>query len=59
MAISWEPSGLMSNLSMLTVPVRGPAKARLTSLLSAPVTGSTAAKAARVTALTVLKVPPM
>jgi hypothetical protein len=49
----------MSNLSMLTVPLRGPVKARLTSLLSAPVTGSTAARALRATPLAVLKVPPM
>jgi hypothetical protein len=59
MAISRLPSGLMSKWSMLTVPVRGPVKARLTSLLRAPVTGSTAARAVRVTPLTVLKVPPM
>src|SRR5215207_9919759 len=30
------PSGLMSSLSMLTVPLRGPVKARLTSPESAP-----------------------
>ena len=59
MAISRVPSGLMSNLSMLTVPLRGPVKARLTSADRAPVTGSTAARALRVTPLAVLKVPPM
>ena len=35
-------AGEMSNRSMLTVPVRGPVKARLTSLPSAPVVGSKA-----------------
>jgi hypothetical protein len=59
MAISLEPSGVMSSLSTLTVPARGPVKARLTSPDSAPVTGSTAARAVRATPSAVLKVPPM
>ncbi|HET7517147.1 MAG TPA: hypothetical protein VFN05_05505 [Actinomycetes bacterium] len=59
LAMSLVPSGLMSNLSMLTVPLRGPVKARLTSAERAPVTGSTAARALRATPLAVLKVPPM
>ena len=59
MAIILEPSGVMSNLSMLTVPFRGPVMARFTSAESAPVTGSTAARALRATPLAVLKVPPM
>jgi hypothetical protein len=59
MAMSLEPSGVMSNLSTLTVPVQGPVKAGLRSADNAPVTGSSAARAVRATALTVLKVPPM
>jgi hypothetical protein len=59
MAISLDPSGVMSNLSMLTVPLRGPVMARLTSAESAPVTGSRAARALRATPLAVLKAPPM
>jgi hypothetical protein len=58
-AISLEPSGVMSSLSVFRVPFRGPLNARAKSVLSAPVVGSRAASAVRATPLTVAKVPPM